>query len=142
MVGANLGNLLTLIAQRNSLDGIIMNISSTLIRMQDAAAKALELLYNQQDIENQAIQVKLDGLTGDEDNYTEQYQQFLTEQQKLTQKHTREVDRLKAEWDTKERPYEQQKEDRETEREAINADIEGMREITKENTSSFGMFNS
>lgn len=143
MIAANMLNLLALVAQKNSKNGFLMDISETLRRMQDAAANALQLLQNQQDIENQQIELDMEALDESADDYTQKYQELLTEQQKLTQKQTREAQRLQDEWDRKERPYELLQEQVETEVEAISADIDGMRDITKENAQTeFGMLQS
>ncbi len=143
MIAGNMLNLLALIAQRNSKNGFLMDISETLRRMQDAAANALQLLQNQQDIENQQIELDMEALDESADDYTQKYQELLTEQQKLTQKQTREAQRLQDEWDRKERPYELLQEQVETEVEAISADIDGMRDITKENAQTeFSMMQS
>lgn len=143
MIAANMLNLLALVAQKNSKNGFLMDISETLRRMQDAAANALQLLQNQQDIENQQIELDMEALDESADDYTQKYQELLTEQQKLTQKQTREAQRLQDEWDRKERPYELLQEQVETEVEAIDADIDGMRDITKENAQTeFGMLQS
>ena len=143
MIAGNMLNLLALVAQKNSKNGFLMDISETLRRMQDAAANALQLLQNQQDIENQQIELDMEALDESADDYTQKYQELLTEQQKLTQKQTREAQRLQDEWDRKERPYELLQEQVETEVEAIDADIDGMRDITKENAQTeFGMLQS
>ena len=143
MIAGNLLNLLALIAQRNSKNGLLMDISQTLQRMQDAASNALQLLQNQQEIENQQIELDMDALDESAENYTQEYQKLLTEQQKLTQKQTREAQRLQEEWNKKERPYELLQVQVETEVEALDADIDGMRDITKENASTeFSMMQS
>ena len=143
MIAGNMLNLLALIAQRNSKNGLLMDITETLRRMQDAAANALQLLQSQQDIENQQIELDMEALDESADDYTQKYQELLTEQQKLTQKQSREAQRLQDEWDRKERPYELLQEQVETEVEAISADIDGMRDITKENAQTeFSMMQS
>ena len=136
MIAANLSYLLQAIAQRNAKNGFLMDITQTIQRMQDAASNALNLLRNQQDIENQQIEVKLDGLDPKTSDYQKQYQELMTEQQKLVQEQSRETQRLQEEWNRKERPYETLKEQVETELEVINADIDGVRNITKENASA------
>ncbi|MBQ3101680.1 hypothetical protein IJC60_01625 [bacterium] len=142
IAGPNL-ELLSKIAQKNSLNGILMDIKDTLLHMHNAATNAMQLLANQQEIENQQIQVQLDGLDPNTSDYTQQYQELITEQQRLTQEQTREAERLRAEWDAKERPYEMQQEDVETEVEAVDADIDGLRDVVHNNAQTeFGMFST
>lgn len=136
MIASGFLNLITLIAQRNSKNSLLMDISQTLQRMQQAASNALDLLHSQQEIENQRIEVQLDNLDPNTSDYTQQYQELLTEQQKLTQQQAKETQRLEEEWKRKEDPYERLQEQVQTEVEAIEADIDGTREVVQQNAST------